>query len=114
MIKNGNDIISFENKKVRRIEYNGEWYFSVVDVVAILADTTAKDKGSYWRKLKERLILEGGNEVVTNCHGLKLPAEDGKMRETDCANLETMFRIIQSIPSPKAEPIKQWLARVGY
>ncbi|MDR1498681.1 MAG: Bro-N domain-containing protein [Rickettsiales bacterium] len=108
------DLVIFENKKVRRKEHNGEWYFSVVDVVAILAETTSKDKGTYWRKLKERLILEGGDQVVTNCHGLKLTAEDGKLRETDCANLETMFRIIQSIPSPKAEPFKQWLARVGY
>jgi hypothetical protein len=108
------DLAIFEDKKVRRVEYNGEWYFSVVDVVAILVGTTSKDKGAYWRKLKERLILEGGDQVVTNCHGLKLIAEDGKLRETDCANLETMFRIIQSIPSPKAEPFKQWLARVGY
>lgn len=114
MKKINNELLTFESKQVRRIEHNNEWYFSVVDVVALLVETTAKDKGSYWRKLKERLISEGGNEVVTNCHELKLLAEDGKMRATDCANLKTLFRIIQSIPSPKAEPIKQWLAKVGY
>jgi prophage antirepressor-like protein len=108
------EIVEFNNKKIRRIEYKGEWYFSVVDIVGVLVETTAKDKGSYWRKLKERLILEGGDQSVTNCHGFKLLAEDGKMRKTDCANLETLFRIIQSIPSPKAEPIKRWLAKVGY
>lgn len=109
-----NEIVEFENKKVRRIEYNGEWFFSVVDIVNILVESQAKDKGAYWRKLKERLILEGGNQVVTNCHELKMIAADGKKYATDCANLETIFRIIQSIPSPKAEPIKQWLAKVGY
>lgn len=114
MTKLNDELLTFENKKVRRVELNGEWFFSVVDVVAILVETTAKDKGAYWRKLKERLNSEGGNEAVTNCHELKLIAEDGKMRATDCANLETIFRIIQSIPSPKAEPIKQWLAKVGY
>jgi hypothetical protein len=84
---------------------------SVVDVCHILTDSV--DPGAYWRKLKQRLIEEG-SEVVTICHGLKLPAEDGKMRETDCADTEGMFRIIQSIPSPKAEPLKRWLAKVGY
>lgn len=79
-----------------------------------MVKTTAEDKDSYWRKLKERLILEGGNEVVINCHELKLEASDGKKYGTDCANLKTLFRIIQSIPSPKAKPIKQWLAKVGY
>ena len=109
-----NEIVSFEDKKIRRVEYNGEWYFSVVDVVAVLVESQSKDKGAYWRKLKQRLILEGADEVVTKCHELKLTALDGKKYATDCANLETMFRIIQSIPSPKAEPIKQWLAKVGY
>ena len=71
------------------------------------------EAGAYWRKLKQRL-LEEGSQVVTNCHGLKLEAPDGKMRETDCANTKSMFRIIQSIPSHKAEPFKQWLAQVGY
>ncbi|MDR0572237.1 MAG: Bro-N domain-containing protein [Rickettsiales bacterium] len=105
------DLIVFENKKIRRIEYRGEWYFSVVDVVAILTDSDNPRK--YWSVLKTRLKDEG-SETATNCSQLKLIAEDGKLRETDCANLETMFRIIQSVPSPRAEPFKQWLARVGY
>ena len=83
----------------------------MVDVCGIL--TNSPDSGAYWRKLKQRLIEEG-SEVVTFCHGLKLLAPDGKMRETDCADTEGMFRIIQSIPSPKAEPLKRWLAKVGY
>jgi hypothetical protein len=107
-------VVEFNNQGVRRVEHQGEWYFSVVDIVAILTNTKAQDKGAYWRKLKERLINEGANEVVTNCHDLKLPAPDGKMYKTDCADVKTIFRIIQSIPSPKAEPIKQWLAKVGY
>ena len=82
-----------------------------MDICGVLAGSA--DPGAYWRKLKQRLIQEG-SEVVTNCHGLKLQALDGKMRETDCANTETMFRIIQSIPSPKAEPFKRWLAKIGY
>jgi len=88
-----------------------EWFFSVIDVIAVLTDSA--DAGAYWRKLKQRLTVEG-SQVVTNCHGLKLPAPDGKMRTTDCANVKGLFRIIQSIPSPKAEPFKQWLAQVGY
>jgi hypothetical protein len=106
-----NKIIVFESKKIRRTYHNDEWWFSVVDVVNALTEST--DSGAYWRKLKQRLIEEG-SQVVTNCHGLKLEAPDGKMRETDCANTQGMFRIIQSIPSPKAEPFKQWLAQVGY
>ena len=82
-----------------------------MDVCGILADSV--DSGSYWRKLKQRLLAEG-SEVVTFCHGLKLEASDGKFYATDCANTEGIFRIIQSIPSPKAEPFKRWLARVGY
>ncbi len=101
----------FKGKKIRRALYNNEWWFSVVDVCGALTDST--DAGAYWRKLKQRL-KEEESEVVTFCHGLKLPASDGKLYETDCANAETMFRIIQSIPSPKAEPFKRWLARVGY
>ena len=73
-----NELITFESKKIRRIEHNGEWYFSVVDVVATLVDSQSQDRGAYWRKLKQRLIFEGGNEVVTKCHKLKLTAEDGK------------------------------------
>lgn len=101
----------FKGRKIRRIIHNGEWWFSVVDICEVLTDSP--DPGAYWRKLKQRLGEEG-SEVVTFCHGLKLIAPDGKLRETDCANTEGMFRIIQSIPSPKAEPLKRWLARVGY
>ena len=104
-------IAVFQKKEIRRTIYKKEWWFSVVDVCGIL--TNSPDSGAYWRKLKQRLIEEG-SEVVTFCHGLKLLAPDGKMRETDCADTEGMFRIIQSIPSPKAEPLKRWLAKVGY
>ena len=106
-----NKLVVFQDKKIRRLLVNDEWFFSVVDVVAALTDSL--DPGAYWRKLKQRLTAEG-SQVVTFCHGLKLPAPDGKMRSTDCANVKGMFRIIQSIPSPKAEPFKQWLAQVGY
>jgi hypothetical protein len=106
-----NKIIVFETASIRRTLHNGEWYFSVVDIVSAL--TQSVDAGAYWRKLKQRLGAEG-SEVVTFCHGLKLLAPDGKMRETDYANTEIIFRIIQSIPSPKAEPFKRWLAKVGY
>ncbi len=104
-------LVVFQNKSIRRTWHDGEWFFSVIDVVAVLTDSA--DAGAYWRKLKQRLIAEG-SQVVTNCHGLKMPAPDGKMRTTDCANVKGLFRIIQSIPSPKAEPFKQWLAQVGY
>jgi len=104
-------IALFRNKKIRKVIHNNEWWFSVVDVVGALTDSV--DAGAYWRKLKQRLIEEG-SEVVTFCHGLKLEAPDGKMRETDCANPEGIFRIVQSVPSPKAEPFKRWLAKVGY
>jgi hypothetical protein len=102
----------FENKKVRVIwnEEEEKYYFSVVDIVQVLTDSA--DGQAYWRKLKQRLKAEG-NETVTNCHALKLPAADGKMRMTDVADLEQTFRLIQSIPSKKAEPVKQWLAEVG-
>lgn len=101
----------FEGKQIRKTIHNDEWWFSVVDVCDVL--TESPDAGAYWRKLKQRLNKEG-SQVVTNCHGLKLPAADGKKYTTDCANTEGMFRIIQSIPSPKAEPFKRWLAQVGY
>jgi len=103
----------FETKQVRS-EWDPEaetWFFSIVDVVAILTDSA--DAAAYWRKLKQRLKAEG-NQTVTNCHGLKMQAQDGKMRLTDVADTEQLLRLIQSIPSPKAEPFKQWLARVGY
>jgi len=107
-------IALFKGKKIRKTIHQNEWWFSVVDVVQALTDQlddyTAR---KYWNKLAQRL-REEGSEVVTNCHRLKLPAPDGKMRETDCADTEGMFRIIQSIPSPKAEPLKRWLAKVGY
>ena len=104
-------IVLFKGRRVRRDLYNNEWLFSVVDVVDVLTDSV--DAGAYWRKLKQRLTEEG-SEVVTFCHGLKLIAADGKKYETDCANTEGIFRIAQSIPSPKAEPFKRWLAKVGY
>jgi hypothetical protein len=103
-------IAIFQGKQIRRTLVENEWWFSVVDVVAFLSESL--NPGAYWRKLKQRLSEEG-SEVVTFCHGLKLMAPDGKQRETDCANTEGIFRIIQSIPSPKAEPFKAWLARVG-
>src|SRR3989338_7352607 len=104
-------IALFKGRKIRKTLHKNEWWFSVVDICEALVDSI--DSGAYWRKLKQRLAEEG-NEVVTFCHGLKLPALDGKMRETDCANTEGVFRVIQSIPSPKAEPFKKWLAKVGY
>ncbi|MDP2600260.1 MAG: Bro-N domain-containing protein, partial [Deltaproteobacteria bacterium] len=104
-------IALFKGRKIRKIIHHNEWWFSVVDVCGALTDSI--DGGAYWRKLKQRL-MEEGSEVVTFCHGLKLPAPDGKRRETDCADTEGIFRIIQSIPSPKAEPFKRWLAKVGY
>jgi len=107
-------IAIFQGKQIRR-RWDDEkelWYFSVVDVVRVL--TNSIDALAYWRKLKERLLKEGGNETVTKCHGLKMVAADGKMRLTDTADTEVMLRLIQSIPSPNAEPFKLWLARVGY
>jgi hypothetical protein len=107
-----NDIKIFEDKKVRSLWDEGKekWYISIIDVVAILTDSV--DPNAYWRKLKQRL-KEEGNETVTNCHGLKMLAPDGKMRLTDVADTEQLFRLIQSIPSPKAEPFKLWLAKVA-
>jgi prophage antirepressor-like protein len=110
------DIRLFENKRVRTAwdEEKQEWLFSVVDVCAVLTDQPTQRRASYyWGKLKERLNAEGANELLTNCQRLKMTAEDGKKRLTDVANTEQMLRIIQSIPSPKAEPFKLWLAAVG-
>ena len=104
-------IIVFQGKNIRRIWHNDEWYFSVVDVVEVL--TESKDAKDYWYRLKKR-ETEYGIELSTNCRQLKLPAADGKLYATDCANTKNMFRIIQSIPSKKAEPFKLWLAEVGY
>lgn len=109
---NKNSIKLFGGDKIRAI-WNDEqekWYFSVVDVVAVL--TESPNPQTYWRVLKKRLKDEG-NETVTNCNGLKMPAADGKMRLTDVADTEQLLRIIQSVPSPKAEPFKMWLAKVG-
>ena len=102
----------FENQRIRTAwdEEKEEWYFSIVDVVGVLTDSV--DPTAYWRKLKQRLKAEG-NETVTNCHGLKLRAADGKLRLTDVADTEQLFRLIQSIPSPKAEPFKLWMAQVA-
>lgn len=107
-----NKIQLFEERKVRTLwdDEQEKWYFSIVDVVGILTDSV--DAAAYWRKLKQRLKIEG-NETVTNCHGLKMRAADGKMRITDVADTEQLFRLIQSIPSPKAEPFKQWMAQVA-
>ena len=102
----------FEERKVRTVwdDEAGKWYVSIVDVIAVL--TESKDAAAYWRKLKQRLKAEG-NETVTNCHGLKMTAPDGKMRLTDVADVEQLFRLAQSIPSPKAEPFKLWLSSLA-
>jgi hypothetical protein len=102
----------FENKKVRSVWDNEQekWYISIVDVIEVLTESV--DPAAYWRKLKQRL-KEEGNETVTVCHGLKMLAPDGKMRITDVADVEQLFRIIQSIPSPNAEPFKLWLAQLA-
>ncbi|EOS57384.1 hypothetical protein C814_02497 [Anaerotruncus sp. G3(2012)] len=102
----------FEDKRIRTAwdEAKEEWFFSIVDVIAVLTDS--KDPAAYWRKLKQRM-REEGSETVTNCHGLKMTAADGKKRLTDVADTEQLLRIIQSVPSPKAEPFKMWLAQVG-
>jgi hypothetical protein len=105
-------LVFFQDKKIRRIWHNNEWFFSVVDIIRVLIESS--DPRNYWKVLKHRLIEEGSDETVTKCNQLKLVAEDGKLRETDCANTKTLFRLIQSIPSPKAEPFKLWLAKVGY
>ena len=102
----------FEERKVRTVwdDEAGMWYVSIVDFIAVL--TESKDAAAYWRKLKQRLKAEG-NETVTNCHGLKMTAPDGKMRLTDVADVEQLFRLVQSIPSPKAEPFKLWLSSLA-
>jgi len=105
-------IAVFRGKQVRRTIHKNEWVFSVIDVISVL--TESKDPRTYWKVLKHRLSKEGSNQTVTNCNQLKMKATDGKMRMTDVANTENLFRIIQSIPSPKAEPLKRWLAKVGY
>ena len=108
-----NDIKLFEGNQIRSSWDNEkeEWYFSIVDIIGVLTDS--KDSGAYWRKLKQRLTEEG-SEVVTFCHALELKSpKDGKMYKTGVADMQGVFRIIQSVPSPKAEPFKMWLAEVG-
>lgn len=107
-------IMLFDGQKVRSVwnEEDEKWYFSIVDVCAVLTGSDYQTSRKYWNKLKQR-IKEEGNQLVTNCHQLKMRASDGKMRMTDVADAELLFRIIQSIPSPKAEPFKQWIAKVA-
>jgi len=107
-----NKLSIFEGKNIRRVWHNEEWYFSVIDVVGALTESV--DAKDYWYRLKQREKEASEIELSTICRQLKLIAEDGKLRETDCANTEALFRIIQSIPSPKAEPFKLWLAKTGY
>ena len=105
----------FNDRQIRTVwdESEEKWYFSVVDVVAVLTDSNDYQTArKYWKVLKSRILQEGG-ELVTNCYQLKLKAADGKMRLTDVADQEQLFRIIQSIPSPKAEPFKRWMAKVA-
>ena len=111
-MKKQSEIKLFEDKQIRSLwdTEKEKWYISIVDVIALLTESV--DANAYWRKLKQRLKAEG-NETVTNCHGLKMLAADGKMRLTDVADTEQLFRLIQSIPSPKAEPFKLWLAQVA-
>ncbi|HEU0085350.1 MAG TPA: Bro-N domain-containing protein [Candidatus Paceibacterota bacterium] len=105
-------IVLFQNKEVRKMFFNNEWYFSVIDIIEVLTDSL--DPRDYWYKMKIRVKNEDQLQLSTICRQLKLIAGDGKMRETDCVNTENAFRLIQSIPSPKAEPFKRWLAKVGY
>lgn len=109
-----NEIKLFEEAQIRSTwnEEEGQWYFSVVDVCHVLSESKSADPGAYWRKLKQRLIVEG-SEIVTKCHGLKMKSSDGKFYKTDALNTDGILRLIQSIPSKKAEPFKLWLAQVG-
>lgn len=110
-IKENKELVLFENSKIRRQMYNGEWYYSIVDVITILTDSNRAKK--YWNDLKKKLENEGFFETSEKIGQLKMLSTDGKLRKTDCANRETIFRIIQSIPSPKAEPFKLWFARLA-
>lgn len=107
-----NHIALFKGKSIRRIIYKNEWRFSIVDIIEVLTGTERPRK--YWSDLKKKLVDEGCVEVSEKIGQMKLVANDGKYYETDCADTETVFRIIQSIPSPNAEPFKRWLAKVGY
>lgn len=106
-----NGLVIFQNKKIRRKWYKNEWWFSVIDVISIL--TGSLDANDYWFRMKIRVRSDDGAELSTICRQFKLKAVDGKMRPTDCANTKSLLRIIQSIPSPKAEPFKLWLAQIG-
>lgn len=111
--KDNQRLIVFEDKQIRRIFHQGEWYFSIIDIIRVLTNTS--DPNRYWPELKKKLLQdEGFNQLLDKIEQLKLPSSDGKKYLTDTANTETVFRIIQSIPSPKAEPFKRWLAKVGY
>ncbi|PIN81759.1 phage antirepressor protein [Candidatus Woesearchaeota archaeon CG10_big_fil_rev_8_21_14_0_10_30_7] len=114
MVDKEKSLVVFQGRSIRRLWYKDEWYYSIIDIIAVLTEQKDHQKArKYWNKLSQRLRDEG-SEVVTNCHRLKLPAPDGKLRETDCANTRSMLRIIQSVPSKKAEPLKLWLAKVGH
>ena len=104
-------IAIFEGKHIRKMLHDGEWWFSIIDIVEVLTGSSIPKR--YWSDLKKKLTAEGFTETYENIVRLKMLAPDGKMRDTDCASTETMFRIIQSIPSPKVEPFKRWLAKVG-
>ena len=112
---NADNMVVFNENKIRKQEYNGEWYYSIIDIVQILTNQIDDEKARrYWNKLKQRLLTEENFELETNCLQLKLPSKkDGKNYKTDCANRETIFRIIQSVPSPNAEPFKLWFARLA-
>ena len=110
--KKNNKIILFQSRQIRRIWVDDEWWFSVIDIVGALTDSV--NPRDYWYRMKIRVKSESGVELSTNCRQFKLESSDGKKRKTDCANTEGLLRIIQSIPSPKAEPFKRWLAKVGY
>ncbi|MBI2342837.1 MAG: Bro-N domain-containing protein [Deltaproteobacteria bacterium] len=113
MTASENKLVVFKGKNIRRVLHNNDWHFSVIDVVAALTDS--ENPRRYWSDLKRNLAEEEGfSELYEKIVQLKMEAPDGKMRETDAANAETLFRVIQSIPSPKAEPFKRWLAKVGY
>lgn len=110
-LKENKDLVLFENSKIRRKEHNGEWFYSIIDIIGILTNSDRPEK--YWSDLKKKIENEGNIELSEKIGKLKMLAKDGKMRNTDCSNRETIFRIIQSVPSPNAEPFKQWFARLA-
>lgn len=110
-MKNNNSMTPFVGEKIRKVWYEEQWYFNVSDIIALLTDS--KDSKAYWRNLKKRLLQEGNSQSVSNCYGLKFEAADGKKYIQDAANTEGVLRIVMSVPSPKAEPLKLWLAEQG-